>query len=671
MSNEQTTPPTETPAKKPKRQGPIRWGAVIPFAIFILLVALYTRFFMDTHLRAAAAWGLTQALDVEVNIAKVETSFWNASLRVVGIEVTNAETPKLNSVSVGEIRFGMLWDALLRAKVVVNEAVIEQIEYGKPRARVGWVRPPEPPSVDDGKPSLVETEAQKISDKALGKVEKEQGQNLFGDLAAVLGGSSAQVQLDKLESTLASKPMARDLEAKVKSKDVEWKTRFQSLPKESEFKALADRLQKVKTKDFKTPQELEASLREFDTIFKEADAKIKIVQQAGQDLDTDLKDLTAQARALEAQIKTDLKKLEAHFRIPSIDAASLTRSVFMDYLDPYLRKFKTYRDLATKYIPPNLQRKGEPDPSMQPRPRAQGVSYEFGRPNAYPLFWIKRTAISSQAGASAYAGNIKGELLDLSSNQIVTGKPTILNIEGGFPAQEIEGLKTMLKVDNRGEKSRVDLDLAIASYGVSGRQLVQTPDVTMAFDKAKASLEVKSWLVGLKEFELKIDNRYREVGYAIAAKNADIEALLKNIFSGIPMVSIEGRLWGELPRLSTALTSNLGGELAKGLEREIKAKIAEAQAKIEKYIQDEVGKTKAQIDGEIAKLKSQLEGEIKKIQAQAEAQKAKAQAQADQAKKDAENQAQAAINNEKKKAEDEAKKAAEKAAQELKKRLGL
>lgn len=670
MSNEQQTTQTPPP-KKIKKQGPVRWGAVIFFAVFVGLIALYSRFFMDTHLRMATAWGLTQALGVEVNVAKVETSFWNAHLKIQGIEVTNAEVPKLNSLSVGEIRFGMLWDALLRAKFVVNEAVIEQLEYGKPRSRPGWVRPPEPPSADDGKPSLVETEAKKISDKALGKVEKQHNENLFGDLAAILGGSSAQVQLDKLEGSLASKPMARDLEQKVKSKDAEWQARFKTLPKESEFKALADRMQKVKTKDFKTPQELETSLRELDTIFKEADAKIKTVQQAGQDLDKDLKDLAEQARALEAQIKADLKKLETHFRIPSLDAAGLTRSVFMEYLDPYLRRFKTYRDLATKYIPPNLQKKGEPDPSMQPRPRAEGVSYEFGRPNAYPLFWVKRTAISSQAGASAYAGEIKGELLDLASNQLITNKPTILNVAGGFPAQQIEGFKTMLKVDNRGEKSRVDLDLAIASYSLAGRELMATPDVTLAFDKAKASLEVKSWLVGLKEFELKIDNRFTDIGYAITAKNSDIDQLLKSIFNGIPMISVEGRLWGEFPRLSTALTSNLGEQLAKGLEREIKAKIAEARAKIEKYVQDEVGKAKAQVDGEIAKLKNQVEGEIKKLQAQAEAQKAKAQAQAEQAKKDAEQQAQAQINNEKKKAEDEAKKAAEKAAQDLKKRLGL
>lgn len=658
--------PTQT--KKTRGKGPVRWEALIPFVVVIFLIGLYSRLFLDAHLRAAMAWGMTQAMGVEVNIGAVDTSFWNASLKIRGIEITNAEQPQLNSISIGEIRFGMLWDALLRAKVVVNEAVIEQIEYNKPRPRRGWVRPPKP---DDGKPSLVETEGQKLADRTLEKLEDKHSENLFGNIASLMGGSSTDVELSKIEGTLASKSMAAELDRKVKAKEQEWKDRFKTLPTEADFKALGERIQKVKTKDFKTPQELEASLREFDTIFKEADAKIKIIQQAGQDLDKDLKVLGDEGRALESQIKADIGKLEAHFRLPSLDAGTITRTVFLEYLDPYLRRFQTYRELATKYIPPNLQRKGEPDPSMQPRPRAEGVSYEFGRPNSYPLLWVKRTAISSQAGATPHSGDVKGELLDLSTNQLVTGKPTIFRAQGSFPAASLEGFKTNLTIDNRGEKSRVDFDLNINSYGIEGRPLVSSPDVSLGFERARGSLELRSWLVGLREFELKIDNRFTDVAYAISAKSKDVDTLLRNIFNGIPVVTIEGRLWGEFPRLSTALTSNLGGELAKGLEREIKAKIAEARAKIEKYIQDEVGKAKAQIDAEVAKLRNQLEGEIKKVQTQAEAQKNKAQAQADQAKKEAEQQAQAQLNAEKKRIEDEAKKAADKAKEELKKRLGL
>ncbi|MBX2987360.1 MAG: TIGR03545 family protein [Bdellovibrionaceae bacterium] len=648
----------QTPAKKTKAKGPVRWEAVIPFTIVVLLTVLYVHFFFDGHLRRALEWGLGAGLGAQVDVADLKTSFTSAHLSVKGIDLTDSEQPSRNSLSVGEIRFGMSWDALLRAKILVNEAVVDKIEFGKPRGRPGWVKPPEPPKADDGSPSM----AEKLKQEALEKVQQKYDQNVFGDLAAILGGGSAQVQLDKIDQSLNSKKMAQALEAQVKAKQQEWNERLKALPKASEFQALGDRMKAVKTKDFKSPQELQQSLQQLDAIFKEADAKVKSLQQAGQDLDGDVKKIDAEVKALEAQIKADVKSLEAHFKIPQIDAKALVMALFRKQIDKYMGKVQTYKALADKYVPPNLLKKGtdKPDPSMQPRPRAQGVSYEFGRPNSYPLFWVKRTAVSSQAGASAYAGNIQGEILDITSNQVLINKPTIANIAGDFPGMGISGFSTKLTVDNRQEASLVELLAAVKSYAIDGRDLISGGDVNIAFAKATGGVGVKATLKALKELDLSFDNRFQNIDYQIAAKSELVDTLLKSIFKSIPVVTVDGRFSGTFPRINTSLNSNLGPELQKGLEREVNAKIAEARLKIEKYVQDEVGKYKAQIDAEVAKIKQQVSGELKKVQEQADAQKKQAEARADQAKKDAENSAKKSVEKE-----------ATKAAEELKKRLGL
>lgn len=652
MTNETQTPPA---AKKPKRKGPIRWEAVIPFTLVVILIGVYSHFFMDTHLRLGLQWGLTQGLGVQVDIREVKTSFWQAHMRISGIDITNSEKPTHNSVSIGEIRYGMLWDALLRAKIVINEAVVEKIEFDKPRPRQGWVRPPAPPS---NEPGLVD----ELTGKALTKVQDDYEGNVFGDLAAILGGTDAQAQLQNIEATLVSKKMAQDLEAWLKGKEKEWNDRLKTLPQGDDLKALEQRFKAIKTKDFKSPQELQKSLQEFDAVFKDADAKVKQVEAAKRDLDADLKKAETDARALERQIGADLKSLEARFRIPSLDPKALVGALFKQYLDPYLNRFATYRALAEKYVPPNLMKKGgsEPDPQIQPRPRASGVSYEFGRPNSYPFFWLKRTAVSSQAGASEYAGNIRGEILDITTNQVLTGKPTVANLAGDFPAQGITGFESKLTVDNRQADSLIELLAQVASYPISGRELVQSPEVNIAFQQAQGSLELRSTLKALRDFEMNIGNRFSEITYDIEAKNEVVKSLLSGVFGSLPAVTLDARFSGRLPQVNTGLSSNLGPELQKGLAREINAKIAEARAKIEAYVQEQVGKTKAQIDGEIRKLRTQVDGEVKKIQAQLETQKKQVESQANQAKKDAERSAKRAV-------EDEAKKAGE----QLKKRFGL
>src|SRR3989338_316710 len=128
-----------------KAQGPIRWNAVVPFSIVCALIFTYFHFFFYQNLKRGMEWAGYKAVGAEVNIANLETSFFRAPLRVQGIELTDAEKPSQNTIEIGDIRWGMSWDALLRGKILVNEAVIENIQFATARKSPGKVAPPPPP----------------------------------------------------------------------------------------------------------------------------------------------------------------------------------------------------------------------------------------------------------------------------------------------------------------------------------------------------------------------------------------------------------------------------------------------------------------------------------------------------------------------------------------------
>ena len=65
----------KTEGKKPKRKGPIRTEAVIPFLIVVAIFAIYFELFFDMNLRSAFEWIGYEVVGAEVDIAKVETSF--------------------------------------------------------------------------------------------------------------------------------------------------------------------------------------------------------------------------------------------------------------------------------------------------------------------------------------------------------------------------------------------------------------------------------------------------------------------------------------------------------------------------------------------------------------------------------------------------------------------
>lgn len=654
------TEQNQTPVKKVKEKGPIRWEAIIPVAIICLVIGLYFHFFFDTHLRKAMEWGGYKAIGAEVNIGSLETSFFKASLNIQDIEITDAEKPTHDSIKIGDIRFSMLWDALLRAKVVINEAAVEQIEFGVLRKRPGKVAPPEPPS---NEPGFAEKQAAKLKEEALEQANSQFGDNVLGDVISMLGGTDAQAQLDKLKDSLPSKAMLEKFEADIKTKQAKWDATLKTLPQGKDIQALGDRLGKIKTKDFKNVQELQTALQELDSVVKEADGKYKQIQAVSADLQADLKALETQYKEIENQVKVDIKTLESHFRIPKLDAKAMTMAVFQRYLGPYKAKFNRYKALAEKYVPPNLMNKKSTDPNdipVQPHPRETGISYEFGRPNSYPLFWIKRTGVSSQAGLSPNAGNIAGEILDITSNQKLIGKPTVASLSGSFPANQIMDFLLKLTMDNRKADSEISYILKVGSYPLEGKQLVESPDVNIAFQKAVGAVDINGKLVGLKDLTLSFNNRFSQIDYAISSKNEIADQILKAVFAGIPMVNLDVAVNGTLPGVNIDVNSNLGPELQKGFEKQIQAKIDEARKKIQAYVEQEIGKLRAQADAQLKQLRSQVDNEVKKAQAQLDQQKKIAEDKVNTAKKDAENQG-------KKKLEDEAKKKVD----ELKKQFGF
>lgn len=652
---------TET-LKKKKNKGPIRFEAIVPFVIVCVLAGAYFKLFFDSHLKSAIEIGGYHALGSEVNVASLSTSFFDAKVQIKGLELTNSQKPTHNSLKIGEIRFGLLWDALLRAKFVINEIAVEAIEVDTPRKQKGKVKPPPPPSEKKG-PSLTE----ELKGKAIDKVGSENESNLLGNLASMMKGSSGQAEVQKIESALSSEKFLKELQADINSKETQWKERFKNLPQAEEFKSLSDRLKKVKTSGFKNPDEVKKSIEEIDKIFKEADSKVKTISAASSELSQDLKAVDSGVKNLEALIQKDIKELEARFKIPSLDANNISRSIFMQYLTPYIQKVDTYKGYADKYLPPKLTGKKKPKPDeipVQPHPRASGVTYEFGQKNSYPMFWIKKVSISSQSAGNPNMGDLKGYITDISSNQKITRKPTVAELSGDFPGKSWSGLLTRLEINNVQEDSLIAGTLGLSSFPLSGRELLNTKDMGLSFSKAAGALAANINLKNLKDLNLKIQNSFSQVAYDIQSENTELKNALTEILADIPSVTLDVKAQGTLPKVPIEISSNLGGEIAKGLQKQVQKKIDEARKKIEAQVNERIAAEKAKIEAQIAQFKSQTESEIKKIQAQLESQKNQINSKKTEIEKSA-----------KKGVEDQLKKAlgkdGQKKVDDLKKKLGL
>lgn len=587
--------------KRTKKKGPVRIEAIIPAVIILALIYGYFFFFFDSHLRRASEYLLTQVHGAEVNIADIKTSFFNASLSVKSIQITDKNKPERDLFRVGEVRFKALWDGLLRAKIVIDEAAITNIQALVPRKRPGRVLPPPPP----GKEGVLAKAERQIVDQTRAKLRD----NFLGDIAALVSGVDVKDQLKAIEGDLKASLKLKELDAELKKKKEVWDQRLKNLPQSEYFKGLEKRFKQINWEE-KDPLKFANNLKEADSLIKEAKGKIKEIDQAQRDLKGDLKGYSNINKELENFVKQDLEDLQKRFNIPNIDPKSFTQELFMKQVEGKLVSLRKYYEVAKKYMPPpktaeeKAKQKAE---ALVPRARGEGENMSFPITKGYPKFWLKKALISSEVSSSSeYSGNVTGEILDVTSHPKYLKRPTKINLSGDFPKQKISGVDLKAVIDHTTETPKQSLNLNVASFPMGQLKLSDSPDVKLNINQSTGSARMSAQLSEGKIF-IDTKSQYSQLAYEIQAKEKMVQQILHSVFEAIPQITLNAKVQGRWDALKINLNSNLGQELAEGFKKQLELKIEEAKNKIKEQIDQRIAGEKQKLEGEIKGLTQDLE----------------------------------------------------------------
>ncbi|MCM2277169.1 MAG: TIGR03545 family protein [Oligoflexia bacterium] len=584
-----------------KAKGPIRVEAVVPFLIVTALIAAYFILFFDRQLKAGIEWAGTQANGAEVNVGRLRTSFLGGWIRIGEIEVTNPLEPAKNRVKIGEVRLGLLWDALLRAKFVVDDAAIENIELGTPRKSPGLVLPP---PAEDGKPSRLAQLKQEVSRAVLG----EAGQLLEG-----LDPSTKLKDLGKLKSA----ERVTQLKSELQKKEGEWGAALAALPGEKDFSALQAKVNALQGGG--NPAEIASKIAQANELLKEVDSKATALKVQGENLTRDVNAFSGAIGQLDELARQDRLELEKMLSIPSLDAKDLARQLFGASILDKIGQAQGYATMARKYMPVRASgAKGAPVAIEEKPARAKGKTFEFGRPNSYPLFWLKRATISSKGAYSAFAGDISGKLTDVTSSPSQIGRPAVLSLEGEFPKLDIRGVTATVEIDHTREVAVERLKATVRSFPVLERSISESPDLKFAIAKAQGSSGIEAMVTG-DRFRLALDGAFSRAEYRVAAKSRTLESLLQGVVRDVPSVTLNAVAEGTWSDFGLSVQSNLAGALQAGLQRQLQAKLMEARRKIDEKVQASISQGRAELmqryNDQRNRFTSQLEDRRKKVDA--------------------------------------------------------
>lgn len=597
-----------TETKKKKSKGPIRLEVILPVGILCGLTYAYFTFYFDKHLKDGIEWAGTQGVGAEVNVGSLKTSFISGSFEMNKLEITNKEKPTHNMIEIGSMRFKFLWDALLRAKFVVEDASILTIQMDTKRARPGKVIPPPPPSDN----SMMA----KLQNQIISQAKDRFKDNVLGDVIALAEGVNYQDQIEKLRDQLKTEARINEMLVEVNTKKEYWDGEIKRLSDTS----VVEEIQK-EYKGIEQEKNFVEQAKKVPVLIKlaeKAKKQVEDIQKSAKTLQGEVQKITTYPKEVETLVKEDIASLQGHFKIPKLDFSDFSSMLFGTDLMNYVVQAKKYQAIAKQYMP---EKKKEEDKVIPP-PREIGKTYTFPITKGYPLFWLKNAGISSKSTEGEFAGDFSGNLTNVTTSPKVVGIPTVLDLKGDLKAKKISGVQLKVTLDHTKMKPKQMLEMRVGSFPIPEKMLSNSPDFTFGLKESTAKVDFSATLYD-ESMDIRWLNTLNNPNYVVESKNKVIKEVITNVVNGIPVVNLEARAHGPWSNINWSLKSNLGEDLAKGMKAEVGKKVDEAKAKLEALINEKILAKKTELLAQVNTTKAKYEGELKKILAQGEEQKKK------------------------------------------------
>ncbi len=600
MTNSTTDSETPPPISNIAKTISIRFEAIVPLCLMAIIAALYGRLLMDANLRTTLEWTATRIYGAEINIARIKTSVFNASFLLEGLEITDKEKPTQNLVKIGSIKFEFLWDALLRAKFVVVDSGIFDIKVYSPRKTPGIILPKDATSY---------LALQKLEDGILDQGKEEFNGNALGDIAAILGGADPTSQIDSIKDSLKSEQKIDDISASIDVKEKEWKKRLGSIGKTDKLKKIKKAVKAINFK--KNPIK---ALKQYNTAIKDVKQTVKEYTDATNEIQRNIKEFKNNFNDIDTLLKSDVAALKGRFKIPEINVADFSKNLFGNMFKSKVASFKKYSSIAKEYMPPSKEDKAKTKGSQDegksmalvPHKRDNGKDYKFPVTTGYPLFWLKRAGISSKDDGSAFSGDLLGEITNFSTDPQIIKTPTKINFAGDFKGQSIHGIDVNIIIDNLSQVGKTVLDGQVRSFPVSGMEFSKSESINFGINKAVGHTKIHGEMLGDKMI-VKVKSEFTKIDYQLEAKNSNVDEILTNVVTGISIITLRASATGHSDNLNWNIKSNLGQEISKGIKGQVQDKINQAEAKIQKLVNDKIGNKRKALEQKYSKLKGQLD----------------------------------------------------------------
>ncbi|MBX3175354.1 MAG: TIGR03545 family protein [Gemmatimonadaceae bacterium] len=588
----------------------IRWKALLPLSVTLLLIAVLTYLFKDKAVEWTVERGGTAAVGGRVDLASASVSLGEGSVTLRGLDVTNPNKPMTNLVSAEELVLDIGLLPALERKVVIDTMAARGIRFNTPRETSGAI-PRDPNAKPDEPSQVVEDFKRGIKIPPLELSTLTKSVNVAGisaeSLATLREARHAQAYADTARDKLLADLRAADPRPAIDSAE-----------------ALARRLgsANLRTLGIAGARQAVTDVRRTLRDLEQIDDRLRQFEAETRGNAAGLQD---RVNAISAARTQDYAYARSLLQLPSFDLPSIGPQLFSDLIAEQLGDVMYWVAKAEQYLPPGLERQFQPGPK---RVRASGTDVIFPKATVYPQFLLRLAELSlAVGGTGASAGDYDARIVGLTSEPSVYGAPTTFSVNRAAGQRGPSDVGVVGMFDHRQQPVRdtvaarfrgitlptfplgglggaVQLnaglsDLVIRRTGdaLDGRWLWRAPKVTWVRDTTRPA--------------------------AADAKIRIVEDALWRALGRIDSVEIEARIGGTMRNPTLGVRTNIanavGNALRDQLGDEVRRAEQQVRQRVDQLVDSKVAEARAAADQARSQVSSRIAEERQRLETQKQA----------------------------------------------------
>ncbi len=537
----------------------IRWKYVVPRLFVLLGICLIILIGLDPAIHHTLVfWGQT-ATSAKVEIGDVDASLLGTSVRLHDLRIADPRRPMKNLIEAEEVSLNLEANALLRQRFIVEEGRISGLRVDTERTTSGELAP----SADWG---------WNLSGGELSEISLE----WLDQLTAILQGEIEE-EIGELESV----QLVNELIERWPAEYEELEARIDSL------KARVDRMRGLFEADT-------SDLLQSIDAYRQAVAELEAVQQELANLGTQIDRLPQRALedrdAVAAAGRRDVLYIRQRVESFSVDAESLSQYLLGEELRERVGTLADWIGWARRNL-------AEGNDSLEPE-RERGLDMVFAGGRRYPDFLVRRLVIDGEAEIGRQDFRFRGMLSGLTHQPKVHGEPAVVQLELTGPTT----VRMEVVVDRTGETPHDRFVINCPELKTPERQVGREEQFAIAVSPGSMHLWMSLDLEGDKlsgTFLLKQDSVELRPKIAAQSGAGHLAAELEAVLGEVKSIEIAADLSGTLADPGWQFKSNLGPQLAEGLNLAVRR-----QLEIRRNQMAQVASAK--IDRELARLEEMI-----------------------------------------------------------------